>query len=57
MANKKRWNIPISDVLDNALEQAIQLDTHSTKSEFVRDAVRRKLEDIGFNFQVFGNHE
>jgi len=57
MSNKKNWNIPVSIVLDNALEKAIQLNTHSTKSEFVRDAVRRKLETMGFNPQVFEKQE
>ena len=57
MGNKKNWNIPVSEVLDDALEKAIQLDTHSTKSDFVRDVVRRKLEEMGFKPQVFGKQE
>lgn len=50
----KRWNIPVPVVLDEALEEAIRKDTHSTKSDFVRDVVRRRLEEMGFKLQVFG---
>jgi len=49
----KRWNIPVPVVLDEALEEAVRKDTHSTKSDFVRDAVRRRLEEMGFKPQVF----
>jgi Arc/MetJ-type ribon-helix-helix transcriptional regulator len=50
---KRNWNIPVPKPLDDALEQAVSLDSHSSKSEFVRDAVRRRLEAMGFNPQVF----
>ena len=50
---KRSWNIPVSKTLDDALEKAVNLDSHSSKSEFVRDAVRRRLEAMGFNPQVF----
>ena len=56
MSKKKgntRWNIPVPHTLDEALEEAVRLDTHSTKSDFVRDAVRRKLEEMGFKAQPF----
>jgi Arc/MetJ-type ribon-helix-helix transcriptional regulator len=49
----KFWNIPVTATLDQALEQAVSADSHSSKAEFVRDAVRRRLEDMGFNPQVF----
>ena len=51
--DKRNWNIPVTPALDNALEEAVRLDTHSTKSDFVRDAVRRKLEEMGFKAQPF----
>jgi Arc/MetJ-type ribon-helix-helix transcriptional regulator len=51
---KRNWNIPVPKTLDDALEKAVTLDSHSSKSEFVRDAVRRRLEEMGFNPQVFG---
>ncbi|MGA2523648.1 MAG: hypothetical protein ABSF65_05790 [Candidatus Bathyarchaeia archaeon] len=54
---KRSWNIPVSKTLDDALEQAVNLDSHSSKSEFVRDAVRRRLESMGFNPQVFGKND
>lgn len=41
------WNIPVPISLNEALEQAICLDTHRTKTEYVRDAVRRMLETQG----------
>ena len=53
----KRWNIPVSAVLDDALKQAVDRDSHSSKSEFVRDAVRRRLEDMGFESRPFANPE
>lgn len=53
----KRWNIPVPVFLDEALEEAVRRDTHSTKSDFVRDAVRRRLEEMGFRPQVFGDKQ
>lgn len=57
MSTKKkrstRWNIPVPKVLDEALEEAVRRDTHSTKSDFVRDAVRRRLEEMGFKATPF----
>jgi metal-responsive CopG/Arc/MetJ family transcriptional regulator len=53
--NKKnvKWCIPVTISLDKALEQAVLKDSHSTKSEFVREAVRMRLEKMGYNPQVF----
>lgn len=48
-----RWNIPVPKVLDDALEEAVRRDMHSTKSDFVRDAVRRRLEEMGFKSTPF----
>jgi Arc/MetJ-type ribon-helix-helix transcriptional regulator len=47
------WNIPVPRVLDEALEEAVKRDTHSTKSDFVRDAVRRRLEEMGYKATPF----
>ena len=47
------WNVQVSKCLDDALEEAVNKDTHNTKSDFIRDAVRRRLEDMGFKPQVF----
>ena len=49
------WRIPVSKVLDDALEHAVQLSTRSTKSDFLRDAMRHKLEAMGFKPKVFEN--
>lgn len=47
------WNIPVPRVLDEALEEAVRRDMHSTKSDFVRDAVRHRLEEMGFKSTPF----
>ena len=57
MSNRVNWNIPVPKTLDDALEEAVRKDTHSTKSDFVRDAVRRRLEDMGFRPQIFEKKE
>lgn len=56
---KRRWNIPVPPTLDDAVEKAIVLDTHMTKSDLIREAVREKLEKMGFKnepFQEVSNH-
>jgi Arc/MetJ-type ribon-helix-helix transcriptional regulator len=59
MSNKEitNWNIPVPRTLDNALEEAVKRDTHISKSDFVRDAVRRRLEDLGYKPQIFTQEE
>lgn len=51
--NKTKWCIPVTNTLDKAVEQAVARDSHISKSEFVRDAVRKQLEIMGYNPQVF----
>lgn len=41
------WNIPVTPTLDDAVEEAVRKDTHVSKSDLVRDAVRRLLSEIG----------
>ena len=41
------WNIPVSRLINKALEEAIKLAGYRTKTEFIRDAVRRRLEELG----------
>jgi Arc/MetJ-type ribon-helix-helix transcriptional regulator len=48
-----RWQIPVPKVLDDAVTKAIQLDMHSTRSDFVRDAVREKLAKMGYEDKPF----
>jgi Arc/MetJ-type ribon-helix-helix transcriptional regulator len=50
---KTRWNIPVPKVLDDVVEKAIELDSHMTKSDFVRDAVREKLASMGYKATPF----
>jgi Arc/MetJ-type ribon-helix-helix transcriptional regulator len=47
------WNIPVPKILNEIVEKAIELDTHSTKSDFVRDAVREKLAVMGYKSEPF----
>lgn len=52
MGDKKHvtyWNIPVPRPLNKALEEAIKRDWHRTKTEFIREVVRRKLEEMGFH--------
>ena len=40
----KRWNIPVPEHLDKLLTEYISEDAYATKSEFIRTAVRDRLE-------------
>ena len=46
------WTIRVKRTLDALLVMAMEHDTHSTKSEFIRQAVREKLKTMGINFQI-----
>lgn len=48
-----RWNIPVPQTLDDTLEKAVFLDSHMTKSDFVREAVREKLASMGYKNEPF----
>jgi len=41
------WNVPVPRSLNEALEKALEIDTHISKADFIRDAVRRELERMG----------
>ena len=41
---KKHWGLQVSDHLYEQLEKCIDKYTYSTKSEFIREAVRQKLD-------------
>jgi len=43
--NTKRWNIPVTEHLNQELEDYIAKDSFKTKSEFIREAVRTRLEE------------
>ena len=40
------WNIPVTKTLDEAVEEAVRQDMHVSKSDLIRDAVRRLLQKI-----------
>lgn len=42
--NGTRWNVPVPVHLDTKLEEYIEKDSFKTKSEFIRTAVRDRLE-------------
>lgn len=47
------WHLNVSKVLDDAVEKAVEMDTHATKADFIRDAVRGKLASMGFKNEPF----
>lgn len=48
-----RWNVAVPKLLDEAVEKAVKLDTHMTKSDLIREAVREKLAKMGFKNEPF----
>jgi Arc/MetJ-type ribon-helix-helix transcriptional regulator len=50
MKSRVNWNIPVPKALDIALEFAVQEQMYSTKSDLVREAVRRRLIELGYSF-------
>jgi len=52
-----RITFEATPALKDALDQVLAQDSHSTRSEFIRDAVRRRLEEMGYNFQIFSKKE
>ena len=44
--NLTNWNIQVTRALDEAVEEAVRQDMHVSKSDLVRDAVRRLLREI-----------
>jgi Arc/MetJ-type ribon-helix-helix transcriptional regulator len=47
------WNIPVPKALDKAVEDAVCYDSHVSKSDLIREAVREKLEKMGVRLTVF----
>jgi Arc/MetJ-type ribon-helix-helix transcriptional regulator len=50
MKTHVNWNIPVPKALDTALEVAVKEQVYSTKSDLVREAVRRRLIELGYSF-------
>ena len=42
------WGIQVPKRLDDLLIEALKDSIFSNKSDFIRDAVRRRLEEMGF---------
>jgi len=51
------WHLEVTKHLDNMLEDYIKQDSFKTKSEFIRGAVREKLEDETAKFSRNGFKE
>jgi Arc/MetJ-type ribon-helix-helix transcriptional regulator len=41
------WNIPVTRPLNELVEKAITINAYVSKSDFIRTAVREKLNKIG----------
>jgi len=37
------WNVPVTPMLDDAVERAVRTNLYNTKSDLIREAVREKL--------------
>ena len=48
MKRQVSWNIPVTEPLDEALEEAVKRGWYRTKADLIREAVREKLIRIGF---------
>ncbi len=48
----KFWSIPVPEHLDLCVEEAVQLKSHVSKADFVRDAVREKLARMNLQVDV-----
>jgi Arc/MetJ-type ribon-helix-helix transcriptional regulator len=46
------WNIPVPKPLDKAVEDAVECDSHVSKSDLIREAVREKLEKMGVKLTI-----
>ena len=57
MSKKVTWNFQVPKPMDDAVEKAVEMDMHSTKAEFIRDAVRQQLKNMGIEPKVKGKVE
>jgi Arc/MetJ-type ribon-helix-helix transcriptional regulator len=46
------WNVPVPKPLDKAVEDAVNCDSHVSKSDLIREAVREKLEKMGVRLTI-----
>jgi Arc/MetJ-type ribon-helix-helix transcriptional regulator len=49
MAKRKLtfWKVPVTPMLDEMLEKAVEKNAHVSKADFIREAVREKLTKMG----------
>ena len=48
----KFWNVPVTEPLDDALEHAVKVNAHVSKADFIREAVRGKLDRMGLKITL-----
>ena len=48
----KYWNIPVTSHLDDIIEKVVKLNSHVSKSDFIRCAVREKLTRMGLEKEL-----
>jgi len=46
------WNVPVTEHLNKIVEKAVNLNAHVSKSDFIRDAVREKLANMGLKEEL-----
>ena len=46
------WNVPVPKSLDEAVENAVIYDSHVSKSDLIREAVREKLQKMGVKLDL-----
>ena len=51
------WNMQVPKEMDEAVKKVIDVDFHVTRAEFVRDAVRKKLEEYGIKVIIVKDEE
>ncbi len=49
------WTVPTTKTLDDLVEEAVASDTHVSKSDLIREAVREKLAKMGFSYEKKGD--
>jgi len=57
MSKRTIWHLEVPDHLNKQLEDYIEKDTFKTKSEFIRAAVRDRLQEENKKLEGTSNHE
>jgi len=48
MVKVPQWNVKVSKALDEAVNNVVKAGRYSSKAEFIRSAVREKLDSMGY---------